>query len=143
VINTCKKGGPVLQIGDLRAKLDFELLGQPIELVVHVALEAPIALETDGPRIKLAISKPSLLEIESKDVTAGGSKVFKAVQLLLEAQLVPQLTKLLEDQSISVPIPELDLQQMDASLPAGTKVRLKVNKIVHRDGYTLAQGTVE
>ncbi|PID39008.1 MAG: hypothetical protein CSB49_02675 [Proteobacteria bacterium] len=143
VINTCQSGGPLLQIGDLRAKLAFKLIGQPAEIIVHLAVEAPLTLRADGARIKLSISKPSLLEIESKDITAGGSKVFKAVQLLLEATLVPQLIKLLEDRSISVPIPELDLQQMDASLPAGTKVRLKVSKIVHRDGYTVAQGSVE
>lgn len=143
VINTCKPGGPVLQIGDLRATLDFKLLGQPVQMAVHVALEAPLAVEAEGERLKLAISKPTLLEIESKDLTAGGSKVFKAVRLLLDVQLVPKLTDLLNDKSISVPIPKLDLQQMDPSLGAGSTVQLKVSTIVQRDGYTVAQGAIQ
>jgi hypothetical protein len=143
VINTCKQGGPVLQIGDLRATLDFKLLGQPVQMEVHVALEAPLAVEAKGDRLKLSVSKPTLLEIESKDLTAGGSKVFKAVRLLLDVQLVPKLTDLLNDKSISVPIPKLDLQQMDPTLGAGATVQLKVSTIVQRAGYTVAQGSIQ
>jgi hypothetical protein len=147
IYNSRTKGAPLLQLGDVRLKLKFKMLGSPVEMQVHASLEVPVGLEVRqdaaGQRMHLSIKQVSRLEMETKNLASGQSTIFDTVRVLMEKQVVPQLLSELQSQSVSFPIPEIDLGKMDKSIPAGTKIKPQLTQVEQRDGYLLVIGAVK
>jgi hypothetical protein len=149
ILNSCEQGKPVLQIGDLRVKLKFNMIGMAVEMEVHAALEVPVKLklaQAGGGKQRLHLSfdaDKAKLEVESKDLSDGTGTVYDTVEALLHVQLAPELLKTIAKQEISLPIPEIDLASMQSSIPKGTKIRLKLARIEQRDGYTVVVGGIQ
>ena len=150
LFNTCTPDGqPLLQVGDLRATAQFELLGKQLEVQIHASVEAPVTLELFQPedagpeRLRLAIADVTRIQVETRSLTAEGRETVKAIRETLERLLIPKLLSFIEDRTFSFPVPELDLHRMHPAVPAGTTIGLDLDSIGPRDGFTLAVGNIK
>lgn len=145
ILNSCLPDQQaLLQLGALRLRVKFELIGQPVEMEVHFAAEAPVQLEVredaQGQRLRLAIAKISRLEVDSKNLASGEASVYDAMKQMLDTQLLPQLTVSLSEKAVSFKIPSIELSKLHASMPAGSVIRLSLAKVEQRDGYAVVMG---
>lgn len=145
VVNTCV-GQPILQLGDLRLRVKFQMTGGPVDMELHFAAEAPVEMSVrqnaEGQRLRFAIKEVSRLEVDSKNLANGAATIYDGMKRLLES-MVPELLMRLQDQSVSVKIPEIALSELHESMPATARLQLKLDKVEQRDGYTVVVGGIQ
>ncbi len=137
VISDCGAGGAAkVHIGDLEIRASLNLLGQPMDVVMHVSLTTQIVFEVkDG---ELGIALTDIDEVQS-DVTVLQENLVGSeatVAGLVNDTLVPALLGSLTGESLaSFPLPALDV--------GGVTIAISPKEVLRAPGQTLVTGGLQ
>ncbi|MEO1270166.1 MAG: hypothetical protein AAFX99_18930, partial [Myxococcota bacterium] len=116
----------LLTANDLRIDVGLTLAGQPIELVVYVSFEAPIALTAAAGEISITVDTIQNPELEVTAAEEGMIGAEELIAQLLTDELVPALGGLLGNGQplASFPLPEVDLSSSLGQPPGSSVIRI-------------------
>ncbi|MBT9558559.1 MAG: hypothetical protein IV100_21160 [Myxococcales bacterium] len=137
VISDCGSSGTAkVHIGDLEIRASLNLLGQPMDVVMHVSLTTQIVFEVKDGEIGIALTE--IDEVQS-DVTVLQENLVGSeatVAGLVNETLVPALLGSLSGESLaSFPLPALDV--------SGVSIAIAPNEVVRAPGQTLVTGGLQ
>jgi hypothetical protein len=148
MMTSCSSEGKLIaQIGDMWVHATFDLLGTPTEFEFFASLEAEVSVTVadgeQGKEVGFKIGDPKTFEVEFLKVSDNFKGNEDALESLLKDMLIGQLLKQLGEKAVSFPIPEIDLSEIDDSIPPGTKLSIAIEKVKKVLGYTLVQGELK
>jgi len=139
ILNDCDDKADVLeiQIGDMWADIEADILGTPVDagIFIDLGLQIQFAAEPDG--LYINILGLSFIDIEVIEIekTSGG---FLDAEALLKDALPGLLESFIGDQSFGpIELPAFDLGGLLPGLPAGASLELGDIGIAPQQGYTV------
>ena len=97
-----------------------------------------------GPELSFGIEDLDVVEIEIESVSGGLANAKFALTQLIEDTLLPLLFEGFTGGPLaSFPIPEIDLGDLGAGFPPGTKFTIEANEIYRKAGHTVLSGEVK
>ena len=137
--------GPLsAQIGDLRIDASLTLFGQPLDLIVYVAIEAEVTVTAEAGEIGFGIGNLSNPQLEINVVQENLISAEATFESLLLTELIPALETALGGGGTlgSFPLPEIDL-----SGAIGTTepliLRITPSEVIRSGGNTVILGVLE
>lgn len=105
--------GPLLaQIGDLRIDASLDLFGQPLDVIIYVAVEAEVTVTAEEGELGFGLGNLSNPQLEVNVVQENLISAEETFETLLLDQLIPGLESALGGGSLGTfPLPEIDLSE--------------------------------
>ena len=121
VASDCRDGRLLLSVADLRVDASLQLFGQPLDLVVYTAFDAPIELLAADGQLGVVVDDIENVELEVNVIQEDLVASEAVIGGLLETELVPALGDLLGggEPLASFPLPAFDLSE-GVGLPPGS-----------------------
>ena len=137
--------GPLsAQIGDLRIDASLTLFGQPLDLIIYVAIEAEVTITAEAGEIGFGIGNLTNPQLEINVVQESLISAEATFESLLLTELIPALETALGGGGTlgSFPLPEIDL-----SSALGTTepliLRITPSDVLRTGGNTVILGVLE
>ena len=149
VLTSCTPTGDFkFQVGDVHVHATLTLLGQPMEMDAYASAEAGLLLDVEnkptGTELSFGIQELDVVESEVESVSGGMANAKYALTQLLEDTLLPMLFESFTAGPLaSFPIPEIDLGDLGAGFPPGTKFTIQASQIYREAGHTVVSGVVQ
>lgn len=144
VVNDCGKSfGIELQIGDLFAKVEGELLGSPIAATIYVDAALAVFFEAGEGGLSVTVGEFRYFDVEVLSVSQDITDLLD-IKDLLENGLEPLLADFVVGQTFGpIEIPPIDLGGLLPGLPEGVALQLGDLDISPDQGYVVISGNLK
>ncbi len=147
IITGCKRSGNKIrvEIGDIGIHATMDMMGMPVDAQMYAsaAFDADFEITQDN-KITITIKDIAFLDLQVASINDELVGQESMIRDLVLQQMLPQVIDKIVGKSLgSFPIPEIDLHQMDSSIPAGTKIKLVPRVIVRKGAYTVMGGRLD
>ncbi len=134
----------VAQVGDFWIRTQFNLLGQPVDMVFYLYADIEILLlaheGAEGQEIGVDLGEFRIFQADIVSLNEDQHRNRARLEALIEETVPMVLLTEVFDEPITFEIPELDLEALDDSgmLPPGIVINLVIDEFGRRMGRTLA-----
>lgn len=145
VLNDCtaKDGAAEIEIGDMWADVELDLLGTPIDAGIYMDLGLSVQFEAKPDGLYINILGLSFVDIEVIEIVKSEDGLFDPEDLLKDT-LPGLLESFLAGQSFGpIALPAIDLSTILPGIAPGTNLELGDIGVSSQDGYTVLDSNLQ
>ena len=134
----------IAHIGDFRVDAKLKLFGQPMDVILYATFTAGIEIKAGNEAIGISLTEIKTQAIQVDVVQDNMVSSEGVLEKLVAEQLLSNLVgKLGGDALGSFPLPVIDLSAALPSLPKGTGIAIKPQKVTRKDGNSVVGGVLK